>query len=155
LRALTTRIVPVRRFRPPWSVEEMDACFVIGDAQGRVLGRNVWRCGERMRRNCCGWPSPLLVQGISQHQDEFEALANKRGIYGQSSPSPISPQGFRHSSFGPVTPTRFFAVVRGGAGDGPASLCQKEASESYLQGLKVNAKWVRRRISNGKSAAGQ
>ena len=28
MRALTTRIVPVRRFRPPWSVEEMDACFV-------------------------------------------------------------------------------------------------------------------------------
>jgi hypothetical protein len=65
------------------------------------------------------------------------------------------PQGFCHSSSGPVTPTRFFAVVLGGAGDAPLHCVLKEAPESCLQGLKVNAKWVRRRISNGNPGAGQ
>jgi hypothetical protein len=26
-----------RRFPPPWSVEEMDACFVVRDVDGEVL----------------------------------------------------------------------------------------------------------------------
>jgi hypothetical protein len=29
-------IVP-RRFPPPWTVEELDACFVVRDANGRAL----------------------------------------------------------------------------------------------------------------------
>jgi hypothetical protein len=28
---------PVRRFPPPWSVEELEACFVIRDAGGQAL----------------------------------------------------------------------------------------------------------------------
>jgi hypothetical protein len=27
-----------RRFQPPWSVEELDACFVVKDANGQKLG---------------------------------------------------------------------------------------------------------------------
>jgi hypothetical protein len=27
-----------RRFPPPWSVEEQDACFVLRDANGQALG---------------------------------------------------------------------------------------------------------------------
>jgi hypothetical protein len=28
----------MRRFPPPWSVEELDACFVVKDASGQKLG---------------------------------------------------------------------------------------------------------------------
>jgi hypothetical protein len=27
-----------RRFPPPWSIEELDACFVVKDASGQKLG---------------------------------------------------------------------------------------------------------------------
>jgi hypothetical protein len=27
-----------RRFPPPWSVEETDACFIVRDASGQALG---------------------------------------------------------------------------------------------------------------------
>jgi hypothetical protein len=30
--------MPARRFPPPWSVEELDACFVVIDATGQKLG---------------------------------------------------------------------------------------------------------------------
>jgi hypothetical protein len=29
--------MPERRFPPPWSVEEQDACFVVRDANGQAL----------------------------------------------------------------------------------------------------------------------
>jgi hypothetical protein len=28
---------PARRFPPPWSVEETDACYIVRDANGRAL----------------------------------------------------------------------------------------------------------------------
>ena len=28
---------PVRRFPPPWTVEETDACFIVRDANGQAL----------------------------------------------------------------------------------------------------------------------
>jgi hypothetical protein len=28
---------PARRFPPPWSVEETDACFIVRDANGQAL----------------------------------------------------------------------------------------------------------------------
>ena len=28
----------VRRFPPPWSIEELEACFVVKDASGQKLG---------------------------------------------------------------------------------------------------------------------
>jgi hypothetical protein len=30
--------MPSRRFPPPWSVEELEACFVVRDASGQKLG---------------------------------------------------------------------------------------------------------------------
>jgi hypothetical protein len=30
--------MPARRFPPPWSVEELDACFVVTDSAGQKLG---------------------------------------------------------------------------------------------------------------------
>jgi len=32
--------LPARRFPPPWTVEELDACFVVTDSAGQKL------CGE-------------------------------------------------------------------------------------------------------------
>ena len=29
--------MPERRFPPPWTVEELDACFVVRDANGQAL----------------------------------------------------------------------------------------------------------------------
>jgi len=29
---------PQRRFPPPWSIEELEACFVVKDASGQKLG---------------------------------------------------------------------------------------------------------------------
>src|SRR4029077_19033995 len=31
-------LMPARRFPPPWSVEELDACFVVKDHSGQKLG---------------------------------------------------------------------------------------------------------------------
>ena len=33
----TKRIMTARRFPPPWSVEELDACFVVRDHDGQQL----------------------------------------------------------------------------------------------------------------------
>ena len=30
--------MPARIFPPPWSVEELDACFVVKDSSGQTLG---------------------------------------------------------------------------------------------------------------------
>jgi hypothetical protein len=30
-------VLPVRRFPPPWSVEELDACFVVTDSAGQKV----------------------------------------------------------------------------------------------------------------------
>jgi hypothetical protein len=30
--------MPPRRFPPPWSVEELDACFIVKDSSGQKLG---------------------------------------------------------------------------------------------------------------------
>ena len=39
-----------RRFPPPWSVEELDACFVVKDASGQKLGY-FYNEGEPGRRS--------------------------------------------------------------------------------------------------------
>jgi hypothetical protein len=30
--------MPPRRFPPPWTVQELDACFIVKDASGQKLG---------------------------------------------------------------------------------------------------------------------
>jgi hypothetical protein len=37
--------LPERRFRPPWSVEESDACFIVRDANGQALAYRFLRGG--------------------------------------------------------------------------------------------------------------
>jgi hypothetical protein len=36
-RGTDTPMVPLRRFPPPWSVEEQQACFIVRDANDQVL----------------------------------------------------------------------------------------------------------------------
>jgi hypothetical protein len=36
-----------RRFPPPWSVEETDACFIVRDANGQALRRSLLRVRHR------------------------------------------------------------------------------------------------------------
>jgi hypothetical protein len=36
---------PARRFPPPWSVEETDACFIVRDANGQALAYVLFRGG--------------------------------------------------------------------------------------------------------------
>jgi hypothetical protein len=38
--------MPARRFPPPWSAEETDACFIVRDADGQALVPRVHRGGE-------------------------------------------------------------------------------------------------------------
>jgi hypothetical protein len=35
--AHTLALMPARRFPPPWSVEELEACFVVTDSAGQKL----------------------------------------------------------------------------------------------------------------------
>jgi hypothetical protein len=52
--------MPERRFPPPWSVEETDACFIIRDANGQALGGAPphARRGEALRGRGCNRPTP-------------------------------------------------------------------------------------------------
>jgi hypothetical protein len=46
--------VTQRRFPPPWSVEELDACFVVQDSSGQKLGYFYYEeePGRRMAYHC-------------------------------------------------------------------------------------------------------
>jgi hypothetical protein len=37
LRASSVEALPARRFPPPWTVEEIDACFIVRDHNGQAL----------------------------------------------------------------------------------------------------------------------
>ena len=37
VRSSSASRVPPRRFPPPWTIEETDACFIVRDANGRAL----------------------------------------------------------------------------------------------------------------------
>ena len=43
--------MPERRFPPPWSVDETDACFIVRDANGQALAY-VYSRTSRGRRTC-------------------------------------------------------------------------------------------------------
>jgi hypothetical protein len=38
--------MPSRRFRPPWSVEELDACFIVRDHDGQGLAYDMVRLSD-------------------------------------------------------------------------------------------------------------
>jgi hypothetical protein len=41
--------MPVRRFPPPWTVEELDACFVVTDSAGQKLAYVYFKDEPRRR----------------------------------------------------------------------------------------------------------
>ena len=47
-----------RRFPPPWTVEETDACFIVRDANGQALayGRPGVRVPSDQKGGSPGWP---------------------------------------------------------------------------------------------------
>jgi len=46
--------VPERRFPPPWTAEETDACFIVRDATGQALGFSISRTSrDAARRPSC------------------------------------------------------------------------------------------------------
>ena len=74
-------VVPERRFPPPWSVDETDACFIVRDANGQALATSISRmnradgrlpvCSRATRpgaspptspscRRCCALADPIL-----------------------------------------------------------------------------------------------
>ena len=63
--------MPERNFPPPWSVEELDSCFVVKDANGQALAYMFSRrglvagfganCSRAMRRNA-SLPFAKLLQ---------------------------------------------------------------------------------------------
>jgi hypothetical protein len=40
--------MPPRRFPPPWSVEETDACFIVRDANGQALAYVYFEDGSHL-----------------------------------------------------------------------------------------------------------
>jgi hypothetical protein len=48
------RAIPERNFPPPWSVEELDSCFVVKDANGQALAY-VCLCGDLKRQRFLIW----------------------------------------------------------------------------------------------------
>jgi hypothetical protein len=43
--------MPPRRFPPPWTVEETDACFIVKDHAGQALAYEMSPAGDR-RQSC-------------------------------------------------------------------------------------------------------
>jgi hypothetical protein len=65
--------MPARRFPPPWSVEETDACFIVRDANGEALAYVYFEeepggdlrltCSPATRPSCRSSTSGLLWPG--------------------------------------------------------------------------------------------
>jgi hypothetical protein len=45
-------LLPARRFPPPWSVEELDARFVVRDANGQALSYVYYESEPGRRASC-------------------------------------------------------------------------------------------------------
>ena len=71
--------MPSRRFAPPWSVEETDACFIVRDANRQVLRefRQVLRSDVRAELCRSLIPFPGLG-GIGLNADSVESLDDER-----------------------------------------------------------------------------
>jgi hypothetical protein len=55
-----------RRFPPPWSAEETDACFVVRNADGPRLGVRVWASGGRFAQHRTANDSARGRGGVEQ-----------------------------------------------------------------------------------------
>ena len=55
-----------RRFPPPWTVEETDACFIVRDANGQALAYQGVTCGNPVTKAYCRL-SPM-VRGSTHYR---------------------------------------------------------------------------------------
>ena len=82
-----------RRFPPPWSVEETDACFIVRDANGQALAY-VYFEEEPGRR-----PTPPASEWVSVHRFQVEyplevPSAQLIWVTPTNVPSPLMPSYF-------------------------------------------------------------
>jgi hypothetical protein len=98
----------VRRFPPPWTAEETDACFIVRDASGQALAY-VYFEDEPGRRAAAKLLTRDGARRIAANIDKLPALLRppppiKRGvtrlqphISRQSAQCPLRPCGFNRS----------------------------------------------------------
>jgi hypothetical protein len=69
--------MPARRFPPPWSVEELDACFVVRDSTGQQLAY-VYFEDEPGRRSAAKLLSKDEARRIAANIAKLPELLRKR-----------------------------------------------------------------------------
>ena len=70
------QIMPARRFPPPWSVEELEACFVVRDHNGQALAY-VYFDDEPGRRSAAKLLSKDETRRIAANVAKLPELARK------------------------------------------------------------------------------
>jgi hypothetical protein len=68
---------PNRRFPPPWSVEETDACFIVRDHNGQALAYTYF---EKRARKSLGGAPPHPRRGAPDRRQHRQAAGVARAI---------------------------------------------------------------------------
>ena len=87
--------MPARRFPPPWTVEELDACFVVRDHNGQQLayvyygnepGRRtrMSKEGDIMKRTVCPFAVATLICAATYEMSHAAPIALLTGIQANS-----------------------------------------------------------------------
>ena len=82
--------MPARRFPPPWSVEETDACFIVRDPTGRRSPTSISRRNQddvrrriRITTTTRGTANQLPSWGISSGTAEYLLFKTRFGTVGE------------------------------------------------------------------------